>query len=173
MAEGDYQQASRQQRRIAQQYLNAHPELKNTDITTLSTQEFGFIKAMHLEANETDHILGPTEKQLMQAEQYLKAHPELNTTFEQLSDKEIEVISPTHRDSQTIVQTPEVANVQQPELSAKGPMTQKDALNKIRQIFSDSGTELSAADTTKATEVLHRINALEGVIPIAITNTVY
>ena len=112
MAKNDYQNVSRQQRRLAQQFLEAHPELKNTDITTLSTKEFDLIKAMHLKENGTDHILGPTEKQLERAEQFLEAHPELETTFEKLSDKEIGVIDVIYRDSQATVQAPEVVTKQ-------------------------------------------------------------
>jgi hypothetical protein len=112
MAKNDYQNISRQQRRLAQQFLEAHPKLKNTDITTLSTKEFDLIKAMHLKANGTDHILGPTEKQLERAEQFLEAHPELETTFEKLSDKEIGVIDVIYRDSQATVQAPEMVTKQ-------------------------------------------------------------
>ena len=113
MAKSAYEKASRQQRRLAQQYLKAHPELKTTDITTLSAREYELIEAMHLEANNTDHILGPTERQLEIAEQYLKANPALNTSFEELSDKEVGAIEAMYNSSNRSQQTPELSAQEQ------------------------------------------------------------
>lgn len=124
MAKSAYEKASRQQRRLAQQYLKAHPELKTTDITTLSAREYELIEAMHLEANNTDHILGPTERQLEIAEQYLKSNPALNTSFEELSDKEVGAIEAMYNSSNRSQQTPELSAQEQEIANVKRNLKQ-------------------------------------------------
>jgi hypothetical protein len=140
MAKGDYEAASRQQRRLAQQYLNN--QKIDTDIQTLSFEQFETIETVHLQDNNTDHILGPTEEQLERVEKYLQEHPELNTTFEQLSDKEISFIDPTYKESQAIAEKPVVEVEKQPSLSMQEIMKQGAEQRRTAMGYDEEDREL-------------------------------
>ncbi|MDP4709455.1 MAG: Sca4 family protein [Rickettsiaceae bacterium] len=156
MAKGDYQAATRQQRRLAQQYFNT--QKIDTDIQTLSIEQFQAIETMHLKDNGTDHILGPTEEQLERVENYLQGHPELNTTFEQLSDKEITVIDPTYKESQAIAEAPVVEAEKQPALSMQEIMKQEAEKRRTAMGYDEEDRDLNPKPATLEQQLQEEIS---------------
>ena len=162
MAKGDYEAASRQQRRLAQQHFNN--QKIDTDIQTLSFDQFKAIETAHLQDNKTDHILGPTEEQLERVETYLKEHPQLGTTFEQLSDKEIAVIDPTYKESQAIAEKPVVGVEKQPSLSMQEIMKQGAEKRRTAMGYDEEDRELEKETEKPVVEPIQEEMAQDSVI---------
>ena len=162
MAKGDYEAASRQQRRLAQQHFNN--QKIDTDIQTLSFDQFKAIETAHLQDNKTDHILGPTEEQLERVETYLKEHPQLDTTFEQLSDKEIAVIDPTYKESQAIAEKPVVEVEKQPSLSMQEIMKQGAEQRRTAMGYDEEDRELEKETEKPVVEPIQEEMAQDSVI---------